>query len=109
MQDAIAMLREDHENVQALFKKFELAKDGKTKQNIVRTACEELIVHAQIEEEIFYPAVREAIGEDDLVDEAEVEHASAKQLIAELGAKQPNEPLYDAKFTVLGEYVKHHV
>ncbi|MGH8718080.1 MAG: SRPBCC family protein, partial [Burkholderiales bacterium] len=109
MQDAIAILREDHEKVQALFKKFESTKDGKTKQNIIKTACEELIIHAQIEEEIFYPAVREAIGEDELMDEAEVEHASAKQLIAELGAMKPNERFYDAKFTVLGEYVKHHV
>jgi hemerythrin-like domain-containing protein len=62
-----------------------------------------------VEEELFYPAVRDAIDADDLLDEAEVEHASAKQLITELAAMQPGDDLYDAKFTVLGEYVKHHV
>jgi hypothetical protein len=62
-----------------------------------------------VEEEIFYPALREALEDDDLVDEAVVEHASAKQLIAELEGMEPGDDLYDAKFTVLGEYVKHHV
>ncbi|HET6757073.1 MAG TPA: SRPBCC family protein [Burkholderiales bacterium] len=109
MQDAIAMLREDHEKVEALFKEFEPAKDKRARKTIVKTACEELIVHAQIEEEIFYPAVREAIGEDDLMDEAEVEHANANQLIAELGAMKPDEHHYDTKFIVLRELVKHHV
>jgi hemerythrin superfamily protein len=103
------MLREDHEKVEALFNEFEFTKDKKAKQKIVKTACEELIVHAQIEEEIFYPAVRQAIGEDDLIDEAEGEHASAKQLIAELAAMRPNERHYEAKFTVLGLLVKQHV
>jgi uncharacterized membrane protein len=91
------------------FKEFESTKDKEARQRIIKTTCEELTVHAQVEEEIFYPAVRKAIGEDDLMDEAEVEHASAKQLIAEMGAMKPSERLYDAKFSVLGEYVQHHV
>jgi hypothetical protein len=83
--------------------------DEEAKQLIVETVCAELTIHAQIEEEIFYPAARDAIDDLDLLDEAEVEHASAKQLISELSAMQPGDELYDAKFTVLGEYVKHHV
>lgn len=68
-----------------------------------------LTVHATIEEEIFYPAAYEALDDDDLLDEAEVEHASAKALIAEIEASQVGEPLFDAKVTVLGEYIDHHV
>ena len=68
-----------------------------------------LTAHATVEEEIFYPAAREAIGEEDLLDEAEVEHASAKSLIAQIEASGPDEALYDAKVTVLGEYIDHHV
>lgn len=71
--------------------------------------CEALTVHAQIEEEIFYPAAREAIDDDDLLDEAEVEHASAKQLIAEIQSMTVEDRLFDAKVTVLGEYINHHV
>jgi hemerythrin superfamily protein len=66
-------------------------------------------VHATTEEEIFYPAAREAVDDDDLLDEAEVEHASAKDLIAQIEAGSPSDPLYDAKVKVLGEYVRHHV
>jgi hemerythrin superfamily protein len=69
----------------------------------------ELTVHAQLEEEIFYPAAREALEEQDLLDEAEVEHASAKELIAQLESTKPGAELYDAKVTVLGEYIDHHV
>jgi hemerythrin superfamily protein len=105
MKDAIEMLREDHAKVQALFDQFKSTKDKRTRQHIIKTTCEELMFHAQLEEEIFYPAVRTAIGEEDLMDEAKVEHASAKQLIAELGAMSRSERLYDAKFSVLGEYV----
>jgi hemerythrin superfamily protein len=68
-----------------------------------------LTVHAEAEEEIFYPAAREAIEEQDLLDEAEVEHASAKDLIAQIEAMDSSDPLYDAKVTVLGEYIDHHV
>jgi hemerythrin-like domain-containing protein len=66
-------------------------------------------VHAQIEEEIFYPAAREAMKDQDLLDEAEVEHASAKELIAQIEAMQAGQELFDARVTVLGEYIRHHV
>jgi hypothetical protein len=110
-QDAIALLLEDHKKVQKLFKQFDKLQeeDEQQKADIVRQVCAELTIHAQIEEEIFYPAVREAIDDEDLMDEAEVEHTSAKELIAQLEGMQPGEELYDAKFTVLGEYVNHHI
>jgi hypothetical protein len=113
-QDAIALLIEDHKRVQQLFKQFEKLKDSEEtsdedKAAIVAMACADLTIHAQIEEEIFYPAAREAIDEHDLLDEAEVEHASAKDLIAQLAEMQPGDDLYEAKFIVLGEYVNHHV
>jgi hemerythrin superfamily protein len=109
--NAINMLTEDHAKVRKMFKQFEKMKEGDDaeKAELVRQICTELTVHAQIEEEIFYPAAREAIDESDLLDEAEVEHASAKQLISELEGMQPGDELYDAKVTVLGEYVEHHV
>jgi hemerythrin superfamily protein len=111
-QDALEMLKEDHQKVTRMFDQFEKMKedeDDDAKQLLVETACAELTVHTQIEEEIFYPALREVLDETDLLDEAEVEHASAKQLITELNAMQPGDDLYEAKFTVLGEYVKHHI
>jgi Hemerythrin HHE cation binding domain len=112
--DVIKILTEDHRRVSDLFEEFEKMQkkgeaDEEAKQYIVETCCAELTIHAQLEEEIFYPAAREAIDDMDLLDEAEVEHATAKQLISELSAMQPGDDLYDAKFTVLGEYVKHHV
>ncbi len=112
--DALHILADDHKKVIELFDEFERMKededtDDEAKQVLVETACAELTLHAQVEEEIFYPAARDAIDDMDLLDEAEVEHASAKQLITELAAMQPGDDLYDAKFTVLGEYVKHHI
>ena len=76
---------------------------------MVEPICSELTVHTTIEEEIFYPAVREAIDDEDLMDEADVEHASAKELIAQLEAANPGDDQYDAKVTVLGEMIDHHV
>jgi len=112
-RDAIALLKEDHRLVQKLFKDFDKLKDqddsGDEKAELVETICNELKIHAQVEEEIFYPAVRAAIDDDDLMDEAKVEHDGAKQTIAELEAMRPGDELYDAKVTVLGEYVNHHV
>lgn len=111
-QDAIALLTEDHKKVQKLFKDFEKLKeeeDEERRQQLVTMICAELTIHAQIEEEIFYPAARDAVDDEDLLDEAEVEHASAKNLIAQLSSMEPGDELYDAKVTVLGEYVNHHV
>lgn len=111
--DALALLTADHKAVKKLFKEFEKLKeeDGsdEEKEMLVRQVCGELKVHAQIEEEIFYPAVREEIEDEDLMDEAEVEHAGAKDLIAQLEAMDVSDDLFDAKVTVLGEQIEHHV
>lgn len=109
-KDTITMLVEDHEEVQKLFEEFEKIKDDKAaKQDLVDTVCTELIIHTQLEEEIFYPAVHEAIEDDDLMNEAEVEHNSTKQLINDLLDMQPDDELYDATFTVLGEGINRHI
>ena len=110
--DAITLLTEDHKKVKKLFKDFDkLKEDGsaKDKAALVKEICTELSVHAKVEEEIFYPAVREAIDDEDLMDEADVEHAGAKDLIAQLQSMKPGDDHYDAKVTVLGEYIDHHV
>jgi hemerythrin superfamily protein len=111
--DATALLARDHAEVKKLFKQYEkLANaeaEGEERQALAERICAMLTVHATIEEEIFYPAAREADVEDDLLDEAEVEHASAKELIAQIQGMEPDDDLYDAKVTVLGEYVEHHV
>jgi len=110
--DALSLLRADHARVIDLFDQFEQMKDDVDEQEkdaLVARICGELIVHTAVEEEIFYPEAREAVDEDDLFDEATVEHASAKDLIAQLGEMEPGDELYDAKVKVLGEYVKHHV
>lgn len=113
-RDALSILKADHDAVKKLFDTFEKTKDDMSngeKLVLVQEICGELTVHAQIEEEIFYPALRDAADEDldELLDEAEVEHAGAKDLIAQLQAQKPDEPLYDAKVTVLGESIRHHV
>ena len=108
-KDAVALLMDDHRKVKKLFKDFEKLADGAKKSAIAQQICVELSVHTQVEEEIFYPAVREAIDDDDLMDEADVEHACAKSLIAELKTMKPGDDHYDAKVTVLGEYIDHHV
>lgn len=107
--DAIKLLKDDHREVKAYFKDYESLEDDAEKQALADKICLALTVHAQIEEEIFYPAAREAIDDDDLLDEAEVEHASAKQLIAEIQAMRAGDRLFDAKVKVLGEYIEHHV
>ena len=110
-QNALALLRADHDLVKDLFDKFEKTRSDDRKGALAERICAELTMHAQIEEEVFYPAVREAFREADmdLLDEAEVEHAGAKDLIAQIESSAPGEELFDAKVTVLGEYVKHHV
>ena len=110
--DAISLLSEDHDKVQALFKQYEKLKESGTaeeKNALAAQICMELTVHAQAEEEIFYPAVRDAIDDDELMNEADVEHASAKDLIAQIGDTDADDELFDAKVKVLGEYVNHHV
>jgi hemerythrin superfamily protein len=112
--DAIEMLTADHKEVKALFKQYdelvESEGDDDAKQALAEEICQKLTVHATIEEELFYPAAREALGDDeDLVDEADVEHSTAKDLIAQLEASGPEDALYDAKVKVLGEYIEHHV
>ncbi len=107
--DAIKLLKADHKEVKGYFSEFDKTDDDAKKQELANMICQALTVHAQIEEEIFYPAAYEALDDDDLLDEAEVEHASAKDLIAQIQASKVGEPLFDAKVTVLGEYIAHHV
>jgi len=107
-QDATALLRADHKLVSGLFEAFEKTRSTAEKFKIVTQICNELTVHAQIEEEIFYPAVKAAL-KDQLVPEANVEHASVKDLIAQVEGKQPDGEMYDARVKVMGEFVKHHV
>jgi hemerythrin superfamily protein len=103
------LLKADHELVENLFDKFEKARTDEQKDSLAEQICTELTIHAQIEEEIFYPAVRDAIDEEDLMDEADVEHASAKELIAQIEDSQAGDEKFEAKVTVLGEYIRHHV
>lgn len=105
---AISMLKEDHARVKGLFDQFKSAKSRKAKVKIVREALTELKVHAAIEEEIFYPAVRKPIGKD-LMNEADEEHHVAKLLIAELDVMDGSETHFDAKFHVLSENIRHHI
>ena len=112
--DAIKLLTADHKEVRALFKEYDKLVEAdagdEEKQALAEQICMMLTVHATAEEELFYPAAREALGEDeDLIDEADVEHASAKDLIAQIQESSPAEELYDAKVKVLGEYIEHHV
>src|SRR4051812_37179754 len=109
--NAIAMLKEDHEYVKKAFRAFEKMdhEDHEAVHNLVSQVCEALEVHTTVEEELFYPAARKAIKDEDLMNEAEVEHDSAKSLIRRLKRMKPDDPKYAATFTVLGEYVKHHV
>jgi len=110
--DAVALLTQDHENVKALFEQFEASGDKAyaNKKKLAMKICLELTKHATAEEEIFYPAVQAIGGEtEDLVDEAQVEHAAAKELIAQILSMDPHDELYDAKVKVLSEQIEHHV
>lgn len=108
---AIEMLKEDHAKVQKAFKEFEKMdrEDTEAVQQLVQTVCEDLAIHTTLEEEIFYPAVREAIEDEDVMNEAQVEHETAKMLIEQLENMGPDDPNFHATFTVLGEYVNHHI
>ena len=110
--EAMSLLMDDHKKVQKLFKDFEkLSESGskKEKAQLAQQICQELKIHTTIEEEIFYPAVREAIDASDILDEAEVEHNTAKTLISQIESCEPSDDHYDAMVTVLGEYVNHHI
>lgn len=108
-KDAIALLKADHKEVGGWFDDYEDLQSDAEKGALAAKICLALKVHTQIEEEIFYPAARKATHDDDLLDEALVEHAAAKDLVAQISAMKPGEPLYDAKVQVLGEQIKHHV
>lgn len=111
--DVLELLTEDHRNVAQMFDDFEeLGDDDELeKQSLAQQICLELSIHATVEEELFYPAAREALGPEgeDLLNEAEVEHGSAKELIAMIMSESSADPLFDARVKVLGEYIRHHV
>jgi hemerythrin superfamily protein len=106
--DAIALLKNDHRTVEDLFERFENTNARATKEKLAKQVCLELMVHAQIEEEIFYPAAKDVV-EEDVHNEAYVEHDGAKVLIAEILDSSPDDEFYDAKVKVLSEMIKHHV
>jgi hemerythrin superfamily protein len=109
--DAINLLKEDHQKVEKAFKEFEQMnrEDTASCRQLIVTVCEDLKIHTTLEEEIFYPAVREAIEDEDIMNEAAVEHETAKMLIEQLENMAADDPNYFATFTVLGEYVRHHI
>ena len=107
-RDALQMLADDHRTVEALFEKYDNARGEAAQQKIVQQICQELTIHAMVEEQVVYPAIREAV-EDDMMDEAQVEHDSAKTLILSLQQGTPSDAYYDAKVSVLKEQVEHHV
>jgi hemerythrin-like domain-containing protein len=114
-KDACDLLDADHRKVQKMFKDYEELTGSRArsaaqkKMELARQICMELTVHTQIEEEIFYPALREVMKDTDMLDEASVEHQSAKDLIAQLEEAAEADDMYDAKVKVLGEYVNHHI
>ncbi|MPY76642.1 MAG: hemerythrin domain-containing protein [Alphaproteobacteria bacterium] len=103
------LLEQDHREAEAFFEQFERLESNGEKAKLAARICLALTVHTQIEEEFVYPMARKLLEQAELVDEAEVEHAAAKQLIAEIESMSPRDKLFDAKVKVLGEYVKHHV
>jgi hemerythrin superfamily protein len=107
--NAIELLKKDHREVKGWFEEYEEATTDDEKAELSSKICLALKVHAQIEEEIFYPQAREAVANDDLLDQALVEHAGAKQLIGQIESMTVGDELYDAKVKVLGEQINHHV
>jgi hemerythrin superfamily protein len=110
-KDAIALLKADHKEVKTMVGQFNSSRSDTKKAQLAEQICSALEVHAEIEEEIFYPAARQALKRngDDLLDEAEVEHTTVKELIAKIKGGSPGDNLWEAEVKVLGEYVNHHV
>jgi len=108
-QDAIALLKADHRQVEELFEEFENTNRGSRKSKLAAQICEALRMHTVVEEEIFYPAFLAAAKEEDIHHEAIVEHAGAKNLIAQIEGSNPSDDYFDAKVKVLSEMIKHHV
>ena len=112
-QDAISLLSSDHAEVKQMFEEYRKLVEGNgsddRRGDLARQICSTLSVHAEIEEDIFYPAMRENIDDELLLDQAEVEHESAKELIEQIEDMDPGDALFDARVLVLGEYVEHHV
>ncbi|HEU4345566.1 MAG TPA: hemerythrin domain-containing protein [Candidatus Binatia bacterium] len=109
MPDAIEMLREDHRKVKELFEQFERSGDSDGKEQVAHKTLQELELHAALEEEIFYPAAREHVHDEEQIHEALEEHHVAKLLIGELKKMSPDDERYEAKYKVLAESVKHHI
>jgi len=110
--DVIVLLKNDHATVKKMFTRFgKLAKkqDIQGKADTANKICAELLSHTMAEEEIFYPGAREVTHDDDMLNEAVVEHESVKELIAQIQGMDPQDPMYDARMTVLGEYINHHI
>ncbi len=109
-KDALELLEEDHRKVEELFDEYDEAEgDDERRGELAKQICRELTVHAEIEEEIFYPRAREATKDNELIDEAIVEHASVKHLIGEIEEMEPGDDLFDARIRVLEEMVKRHI
>ena len=106
---AVELLITDHRRVEDLFEAFEAQEASEARRETALLICKELTVHATIEEELFYPFLRENIEATDLIDEAEVEHASLKELVSQIEAADEVDDMFDAKVKVLKEYVSHHV
>ncbi len=111
--NALELLKADHDKVKHLFREFDSLKgsdeDDERKSELVDEICYELTLHTMLEEEIFYPAVRAAIDDDDMMDEADIEHAGARELISQLEVMYPGDDHFDATVTVLGEEIAHHI
>jgi hemerythrin superfamily protein len=111
-QTALDLLKADHAEVTKLFRQFEKLKkseDDDGMQQVAQAICNALRIHAQIEEEIFYPALREAGDADDALDEANVEHSHVKELVEQIASSEAGDELFEARVKVLSEYVEHHV
>ncbi|GGC64285.1 hemerythrin domain-containing protein [Undibacterium terreum] len=110
--NAIATLEADHREAEALFKKYEKLRNSNRsteKYGIANQVCAALLAHMEMEEKLFYPAARTATGLDDKLNEAQIEHAAARDLITQIGKLHANDPLFDAKVKVLSEQMQHHI